>query len=94
MIQDPGDPVTVARFAREVAAANPAMTLWEAPAVANDDPRFAWKGRWGSHVAAFAAHPVATMAVIDAFIRSTLAPSLTPQASVAGPRSLRDASAP
>ena len=72
LIQDPGDPVTIAVFARNVAEANPVITLWEAPSVANDDPRFAWKGRWGSHVAAFAAHPVPTMTVIDAFIRETL----------------------
>jgi hypothetical protein len=69
LIQDPGDPVTIAPFAREVAEANPAIALWEAPPVANDDPRFLWKGRWGSHVAAFAAHPDDTMAVLDAFIR-------------------------
>lgn len=72
LIQDPGDPVTIAAFARDIAEANPAISLWEAPEVANNDPRFAWKGRWGSHVAAFAAHPVPTMTVIDAFIRSTL----------------------
>ena len=74
LIQDPGDPVTIARFAREVAEDNPAITLWEAPAVANDDPRYAWKGRWGSHVAAFAAHPDQTMAIIDSFIRERVLP--------------------
>jgi len=44
------------------------VTLWLAPPAASDEPRLAWKGRWGSHVAAFQLFPEPTMAQISRFI--------------------------
>ncbi len=67
-IQDPGDPVTTAAPMRELAARNPNISLWLAPEVSNDDPRLAEKGRWGSHVAAFALFPEQTLGRITDFI--------------------------
>ncbi len=68
LLQDPQDPVTRLPFAQQLADANPAVRLWLAPAVAEDDPRLAWKGRWGSHVAAFQLFPEAVLAQIESFI--------------------------
>ena len=68
LIQDPDDPVTRAVYARELAERNQQVTLWEAPAVADDHPGIAWKEDWGSHVAAFALYPEQTMAQIDRFL--------------------------
>ena len=68
LIQDPGDPVTRLPFARQLAAANPGVTLWVAPDAAADDERLAWKGRWGSHVAAFQLYPTETLEQLLLFI--------------------------
>lgn len=68
LIQDPMDPVTLAIHARELAHRNPRVRLWEAPPASNDDPRLAWKGRWGTHVAAFDLFPDATLTVIEEFL--------------------------
>lgn len=68
LIQDPGDPVTRLPFARQLAAANPGVTLWVAPDVAADDERLTWKGRWGSHVAAFQLYPAETVEQVMQFI--------------------------
>ena len=71
VIQDPDDPVTRARFSRELAQRNPRVTYWMAPPIDPDHPDLAWKGRWGSHVSAFLFFPVETVAQIRAFIAAT-----------------------
>ena len=68
LIQDPQDPVTRLPFARELARRNPRVRLWLAPRIDADDPRLAWKERWGSHVAAFEFFPQQTVAQITGFI--------------------------
>ena len=68
LIQDPDDPVTLARYAQELAARNSSVQLWLAPAVDSEAPEHLWKGRWGSHVAAYAAYPERVAAVIRRFI--------------------------
>ncbi len=68
LIQDPEDPVTIAPFARALAASNPVITLWEAPSVTPDHPELASKGGWGSHVAAFHLYPQETLAEIQDFV--------------------------
>jgi pimeloyl-ACP methyl ester carboxylesterase len=70
IIQDPDDPVTVAEFARELASRNRHVTLWEAPGIDSMNEKIVWKGRWGSHVAAFHLHPDLTLATIMSFIKS------------------------
>lgn len=67
-IQDPDDPVTRAHFSQELAARNPNVTLWMAPAIDPEHPELAWKGNWGTHVAAFLFYPEETVAQIIAFI--------------------------
>lgn len=67
-IQDPDDPVTRARYSRELAQRNPHVTLWTAPVIDLHHPDLAWKKRWGTHVSAFLFHPRETMAQIMAFI--------------------------
>jgi pimeloyl-ACP methyl ester carboxylesterase len=68
LIQDPGDPVTIAEHARALAAANPTIEFWEAPAVEPDHPELPWRGRWGTHVIAFTLFPERTMEVINRFM--------------------------
>jgi uncharacterized protein len=69
IIQDPEDPVTLALYARQLASSNPGVTLWEAPAIDGADrAEIAWKGRWGSHVAAFHLYPEETLEQINNFI--------------------------
>jgi len=70
-IQDPDDPVTRARYSRELAQRNPRVTLWVAPAIDQGHPDLAWKKRWGTHVSAFLFYPQETVARIMAFITST-----------------------
>lgn len=67
-IQDPDDPVTRARYSRELAARNPRVTLWVAPAIDLQHPDLAWKNRWGTHVSAFLFYPAETTTQILAFI--------------------------
>ncbi len=67
-IQDPDDPVTRARYSRELAERNPQVTLWMAPAIDAQHPELAWKKRWGTHVSAFLFYPAETVAQIIAFI--------------------------
>jgi pimeloyl-ACP methyl ester carboxylesterase len=67
-MQDPDDPVTRAHYSTELARRNPNVTLWSAPTIAPDHPDLAFKGRWGSHVAAFAHHPEQTLEQIMQFI--------------------------
>lgn len=69
VIQDPDDPVTRAPYAKQLAEQNPQVTLWLAPVANADDPRLAWKKRWGSHVAAFALYPEQTLEQITDFMR-------------------------
>jgi pimeloyl-ACP methyl ester carboxylesterase len=68
VIQDPTDPVTRARYSRELAERNPRVTLWLAPAIAPTHPDLASKARWGSHVSAFQFFPQETVARIMGFI--------------------------
>jgi pimeloyl-ACP methyl ester carboxylesterase len=68
LLQDPGDPVTIATHARELAAANPAVDLWVAPEVDASDPELPWRERWGTHVIAFALFPDQTLEQIMNFI--------------------------
>ena len=70
LLQDPEDPVTLAKHAREMAGRNPNVTLWLAPAVAGDHPELVWRERWGSHVAAFGIYPQQSMDQIIGFIGS------------------------
>ena len=67
-IQDPDDPVTRAHFSQELAARNPNVTLWMAPAIDPKHPELAWKGNWGTHVAAFQFYPRETVAQILNFM--------------------------
>lgn len=72
LLQDPGDPVTRADYARQLSAKNPAIAYWEAPSVsAEDQKKLAWRGRWGSHVAAFELYPELVLEQIMAFITPT-----------------------
>ena len=69
LLQDPEDPVTLAVHARALAAANPAIRYRELPAA--DDAQqtlLSWRGRWGSHVAAFFLFPEQVVAEITAFM--------------------------
>ena len=70
LIQDPDDPVTTVQFARDLAARNTNVRLWEAPTIDAHHADIAWKGRWGSHVAAFDIHPEQTIAELMSFIHS------------------------
>ncbi len=70
LIQDPGDPVTLARFAEALAAANPGIEFWKAPAIDPADPKLESKGLWGAHVGAFHIHPEPTLATIMTFIHA------------------------
>jgi uncharacterized protein len=74
-IQDPDDPVTRARYSRELAQRNPRVTLWTAPPIDPQHPDLAWKERWGTHVSAFLFYPQETVAQILAFIASSTAGS-------------------
>lgn len=68
LIQDPEDPVTIMQFADELAKDNPQVTYWVAPPVDLSHPDLAWKGAWGSHVAAFHMFPDETTQRVMAFI--------------------------
>ncbi|MEP6391254.1 MAG: alpha/beta fold hydrolase [Halioglobus sp.] len=68
LIQDPDDPVTIIKYADELAEANPQVTYWVAPPVDLSHPDLAWKGAWGSHVAAFHMFPDETTQRVVAFI--------------------------
>ena len=57
LIQDPDDPVILATYARELSQRNQHVDLWEAPLIAGDHPEIPWRGRWGTHVAAFTVYP-------------------------------------
>jgi pimeloyl-ACP methyl ester carboxylesterase len=74
LLQDPGDPVTVAEHARSLAAANSSIDLWLAPPVSPENPELPWRERWGTHVIAFALFPEQTLARIMGFI-DRLSPS-------------------
>ena len=68
LIQDPDDPVTIARYADELARDNAHVHYWVAPPVDTSHPDLAWKGAWGSHVAAFHMFPDLTVQLIRQFI--------------------------
>ncbi len=69
LIQDPGDPVTRAVYARELAAENPAIQYWEAPPVSREAaPELEWRGRWGSHVTGYILFPDLVLEQIFAFM--------------------------
>lgn len=67
LIQDPQDPITRQQYA-EQAAANSAIELALAPPVTDPkNPCIAFKGRWGTHAAAFFCHPEWTLETLDKF---------------------------
>lgn len=68
LIQDPEDPVTRLLYAEALADSNPAVKLWLAPPIPADHPDLAWKGRWGTHVAAFEFFPAQTTRQVTDFI--------------------------
>jgi pimeloyl-ACP methyl ester carboxylesterase len=68
LIQDPGDPVTHAIYARRLAAQNSQVRLWEAPEVAAGSPALQNTGRWGSHVSAYHLYPAQTLGQITRFM--------------------------
>jgi pimeloyl-ACP methyl ester carboxylesterase len=80
-IQDPGDPVTRARYSKELAQRNPRVSLWIAPAIDPQHPDLAWKQRWSSHVSAFVFYPRETVGHIMAFINSTIVEMRHPTAN-------------
>lgn len=67
-MQDPDDPITRAKYSRELALRNRHVTLWSAPMIPAQHPDLAWKGRWGTHVSAFQFHPVETVGQIMQFM--------------------------
>jgi pimeloyl-ACP methyl ester carboxylesterase len=69
LIQDPGDPVTRAQYASELAGSNSRVQLWLSPEVAPEHPKLAWRKRWGSHVVAFTLYPEQTLDRIEDFIQ-------------------------
>lgn len=70
LIQDPSDPVTVAPYARELAALNPNVTFYLAPEPDPGHPELDFKGRWGTHVGAFTLFPEFTLGKIMTFIQA------------------------
>lgn len=70
LMQDPDDPVTLQEHARALAANNPEIDLWLAPTVDPGSPELPWRGRWGTHVIAFALFPEQTTGKIMEFISS------------------------
>jgi uncharacterized protein len=68
-MQDPDDPVTRLSYTRQLVASNPNAILWLAPSIPANDPQLAWKGRWGSHVAAFQFFPESVLENILQFIK-------------------------
>ena len=72
LIQDPDDPVAIARFSRNAAATNSKIIYWEAPKVSPKHPALREHGGWGSHVTAYAASPNETFDEINSFVRSLM----------------------
>lgn len=72
LMQDADDPVTTSVHSEALAQANANVQLWFAPAIASDHPELPERGRWETHVMAYAAHPQATLAQVVAFIESLL----------------------
>lgn len=68
LLQDPDDPVTLASHARDLAAVNPRIELWQVPAIAPDHPELRWREGWGSHVAGFVVHGDAVLSRLLSFI--------------------------
>ena len=68
-MQDPDDPVTRLSYTQQLVASNPKAILWLAPPIPSNDPQLAWKGRWGSHVAAFQFFPEAVLESIMQFMK-------------------------
>jgi len=72
LIQDPEDPVAIAKFSRKAAAKNSKIVYWEAPKVSRNHPALRDHGGWGSHVAAYATSPEKTFGEVNNFIRSSI----------------------
>ena len=73
-IQNPDDPLTRARYSRELAQRNPLVSLWVTPPVDPQHSILAGKERWGgSHVSAFEFYPRETVEHIVAFIDQSIA---------------------
>lgn len=75
LMQDPDDPVTLAVHAQRLAQRNPAVDLWLAPAVGPTHSEIAGRGRWGTHVAAYALFPDQVLDRVMAFVE---APAMAP----------------
>lgn len=68
LIQDEHDPVNRRVHAEALAAANRNIDLWVAPHPAEDHPRLASSGGWGTHVAAFDLYPDEVTALLQAYL--------------------------
>ncbi|MEM9255853.1 MAG: alpha/beta fold hydrolase [Pseudomonadota bacterium] len=68
LIQDPQDPVTRLTFAQQLTAQNSSVELWLAPTADLTHSALSFKGRWGTHVAAFHLFPDQTLQRILIFI--------------------------
>ena len=60
--------MTQAEYATALAESNNAVRLWMAPEPEDPVPELAWKGRWGTHVAAFELYPQQTLSQILSFM--------------------------
>lgn len=68
LIQDPGDPVTQARFSAEVSAANDNIVYHLVPDAPANHPAIIESGGWGSHGAAYRVHKAEVLDKIDRFL--------------------------
>jgi uncharacterized protein len=68
IVQDPQDPVTLARYSQELAQGRSNITYHLMPTPAAGHPVLADAGGWGSHGAAFLLDPVEVLAQIDSFL--------------------------
>ncbi len=68
IVQDPDDPVTLARYSQELADAMPNIIYHLMPTPPANHPVLADAGGWGSHGAAFRLDPNHVMKQIDSFL--------------------------
>lgn len=68
LLQDEKDPVNRTIHAQALAEANRNIDLWIAPHPADDHPRLASSGLWGTHVAAFELYPDEVTALLQAYL--------------------------
>ncbi len=72
LIQDPEDPVAIAKFSKDAAAKNSNIVYREGPKISRVHPTIKDHGGWGSHVAAYALNPEKTFGEIYNFILSSI----------------------